>query len=152
MSDTVLRPSSSPVTPANASTVQLPKLRLCVLSVLLWCAGVAAIRLALPLGVFTAGPAAWALLAATIPLAWLCLRLCVRIAGGAGAHIVDVAALVSAPALLLDGVAMSLAPWLYGPIEAGRRAGAAWVLWFVGATLALAFVQASRQASRRMPH
>ena len=152
VSDLVLQSSLSAVTPDRLAATKLPRLHLCALSVLLWCVGVAAIRLAVPYGVFAAGPASWALLAATLPLAWLCLRLCVRVAGGAGAEVVGVAALVSTPALLLDGVAMTLLPWLYGPLEAGQRAGAAWVLWFVGATLALAFLQASRQASRRIAH
>ena len=152
VSDLVLQSSTCPVTPAQLAATPLPRLRLCVLSVLLWGVGVAAIRLALPFGGFAAGPASWAVLAATLPLAWVCLRLCVGVAGKAGVDVIGVAALVCTPALLLDGVAMSLVPWLYGPLEAGRRAGAAWVLWFVGVTLALAFLQASRQAGRRVGH
>ncbi len=158
MSDLVLQSPSSPVTPAAdglrppAPGFYLPVWRLVALSVLLWGVGVGMIRQTSPLGLFAAGPASWALLAATLPLVWLCLRVCRRVAGGPDADIVQVAALASAPALLLDGLAMSLAPWLYGPIEAGRRAGAGWVLWFVGATLALAFLQAGWQTRSLIAH
>ena len=88
------------------------------------------------------------LFAATLPLVWLTLRLGRRVAGW-DADVLLVAAWLSMPALLLDGAAFSAAPWLYGADEAARRAGAGWLLWFVGVSLALAFYQSSRQGVGR---
>lgn len=115
--------------------------------VVLWAVGVLSVRILSPLGVF-AGPRGWLVLAATVPLVWLTLRLVVRLAP-AFLGVVEATALVSAPALLLDGLAFTATPWIYGQAEGSRRAAAAWLLWFVGVSLAMALWRGTRQAPRR---
>ncbi len=119
--------------------------KLALLGMALWAIGVGGVHLAASRGVF--GPAGSPLLLAmTLPLAWATLRL-IRRVSGAGAGMVEATALVSAPALLLDGVVLTWAPWLYDATESGQRAAGAWLLWFVGVSLVIAFAGA-RQARR----
>ena len=132
---------------AASICIAMPVRTLAMLSTVLWAVGVATIRESAPLGAFGAG-VTLPLLAATVPLVWLTLHLGRRVAGWR-ADILLVTAWLSMPALLLDGAAFSAAPWIYGPDETARRAGAGWLLWFVGVSLALAFYQSSRQAVRR---
>ncbi len=132
---------------ATSIRAAMPAATLVVLSAILWAIAVATVRVTAPLGVFGASYAI-PLLAATLPLVWLTLRLGRRVAGW-DADVLLVAAWLSMPALLLDGAAFSAAPWLYGADEAARRAGAGWLLWFVGVSLALAFYQSSRQGVGR---
>ena len=120
-----------------------PERRVILASVLLWAIGVAMIRVLAPTGWLT-GTLSWLVLPATLPVAWLTLRLATHVAGRS-MDVVTLAALACAPALLLDGVGFSCVPGLYGPAEDGRRAAAGWLLWFVGAILALAFRQAARE-------
>ena len=122
-------------------------IRLLLLSVVLWAAGVVTIRVLAPTGWLTSG-LSWLVLPATIPLVWLTLRLAMRIAGGMDP--VLVAAFVSMPALLLDGLAFSYVPFLYGAAEDERRAGAAWLLWFVGVSLALALLRGVKKQGSRL--
>ena len=113
------------------------------LSVALWALGVAMIRLAAPFGMFARHLAA-PLFLATIPMAWLTVDLAGRVAAGR-LGVLEATAVVSAPALLLDGVALTWAPALYGVAAAPLQAPAAWLLWFVGVSLAVA-------SARRLRH
>ena len=131
---------------ATAGRAAFPPLaRLFVLSVVLWGVGVAFIREAIPFGLFSAA-ASFALLAATLPVAWLTVRLARRVAGP-GTTPFEAVALVSMPALLLDGLALTWAPAAYGPAGTSLRIPAAWLLWFVGVSLAVAV-----SAERRREH
>jgi hypothetical protein len=110
---------------------------LMLLGTSLWAIGVLGIHACAPLGVLAP---AWSLplLFAALPMAWLTLRLLRRVAGDAG--LVEALAIASAPALLLDGVALTWAPWVYGAAVAEQRAAGAWLLWFVGVSLVLAMI------------
>ncbi len=120
-----------------------------VLGIVLWAAGVGAARLGTPFGMFDARHA-WILLLGSLPLVWLSVRLTGRV-GGTGCSLIEAVGLASAPALLLDGVVLTWVPDLYCAGEAGHRAAGAWLLWFVGASLALAFWCASRQTDALAP-
>ena len=119
--------------------------RLMALSAMLWGVGVATIRLAAPHGLFAPAFSA-VLFAATVPLAWFTVDLAVRVAGR-HTPLLATATLVSMPALLLDGVAITWAPGLYGPAALPLRAEAAWLLWFVGVSLAMALWRQMRQSA-----
>jgi len=114
--------------------------RLSALSVGLWVVGVLAVHFAAPFGVFGA-PFAAILLIATIPLAWLTVRLAGRFSPG---RIVEAVALASMPALVLDGLALTWMPAVYSVDAGEQRAAAAWLLWFVGVSLAIAIWKSFR--------
>lgn len=117
--------------------------RLSAVSVGLWGVGVLAVHFGAPLGVFTA-PFAAVLLAATVPMAWGTVRLAGRVGGLAPARIVEAVALGSMPALVLDGLALTWMPAFYSVTAGEQRAAAAWLLWFVGVSLAIAVWKGSR--------
>jgi hypothetical protein len=111
--------------------------RLSALSVGLWVVGVLTVHFAAPFGAFGA-PFAAVLMIATIPLAWLTVRLAGRSGGLGRGRIVEAVALASMPALVLDGVALTWMPAVYSLDVGEERAAAAWLLWFVGVSLAIA--------------
>jgi hypothetical protein len=115
---------------------------LCALGTGLWVVGVASGHLAAPYGAFTPGFAP-ALLIATLLMAWLSVRLIARVGGRT--TLLEATALASIPALLLDGAAFTWAPQLYSTVEAEQRQAAAWLLWFVGAALAIALFNSVRR-------
>ena len=78
----------------------------------------------------------------TIPLNWL-TRLMVRMPPRA---MVQVIAVTSGWAGLLDGVAMSHFPWLYGSDPANILAGAAWLLWALAVAGILSLITTWRAA------
>jgi len=65
------------------------------------------------------------------------------------AHMVTIIAVTSAVATLLDGVAMSQFPALYGSDRAITGAGAAWLLWAIGVAGVLSLVTAARANRER---
>jgi hypothetical protein len=105
----------------------------------LWGIGLVAIHLAAPFGVLTPS---WSLpmLLATLPLAWLTLRLLGRIAGASGLSLVEMLCIAAMPALLLDGVVLSWAPWLYSAVVSEQRAAGGLLLWFNGVAIVLALL------------
>jgi len=116
--------------------------RLCALGVGIWVVGVVSAHLAAPFGMFTAGFAP-ALLITTVLAAWLCVRLVKRVSGRA--NLLEAVALVSMPALSLDGIALTWAPGLYSAVDSEQRQAAAWLLWFVGVSLSIALVRTGRR-------
>jgi hypothetical protein len=113
------------------------------LGIAFWVAGVTAARGLARAGMFA--PAwQWAILIGTIPVAWLTVRCIRRLLRPSLADLPQVTAIVSIPALLLDGMVMTAAPDLYSPDEPVRRAIAAWLLWFVGVALAVALTMRAR--------
>jgi len=121
--------------------------RLCALGVGLWMVGVVSAHVGAPVGMFAAGFTG-VLLVATLPVAWLCVRLIGRLRGQLGW--VEATALASMPALILDGVAFSWAPGFYSEWAGEQRRAAAWLLWFVGVALAIAAFKTAR-GSRVVP-
>jgi hypothetical protein len=128
------------------SNNRVPAVRLGVLGAILWVIGVEGIRLAAPSGAFTARFAVLALLAA-VPMAWGTVRLARRIGERGGAGVLESVALVALPAALLDGAALTWAPSLYAAAAADQRAAAAWLLWFLGASFAMALVMSPKRAT-----
>jgi hypothetical protein len=126
------------------SNSSLPAARLAMLGAVLWVIGVAGIHLASPHGVFSARLAFFMLLAA-VPMAWGTVRLARRIGLPSGAGLVEAVGLVALPAALLDGIALTWAPGLYAADAADQRAAAAWLLWFLGASLAAALAMSPRR-------
>jgi hypothetical protein len=114
----------------------------------LWAVGVLAIHQLAPFGVFLPDAGAILLLAA-LPMAWLTVRLAVRVAGEAGPDPLTAVAIVSAPALLLDGLALTWAPSIYAGSAGEQRAAGAWLLWFVGVSLLIAIARAGVSPARR---
>ena len=126
----------------------VPAFRLVVLGVSLWVAGVLAVHLASPAGVFSER-LAMLLLAATVPMAWGTVRLARRVAGLDGRQLIEGVALTSLPAALLDGVALTWIPGLYATDAADQRSVAAWLLWFLGASLAIAAAMSRKRTAGR---
>jgi hypothetical protein len=118
------------------------------LGVAFWVSGVVGVHFLAPLGVFS-GRWSWALLVGTGPAAWGTVRLIKRVSGVAGGALPGAVAMVSMPALLLDGVAMTWAPFVYVGDAAAQRAVGAWLLWFVGVSLVVAFLRARAGAPTR---
>ena len=48
-------------------------------------------------------------------------------------------------ALFLDGIALTMAPWIYGSTPDALLPGAAWLLFGVGTFLGAAFVEGRRR-------
>ena len=100
------------------------------LGAVFWLVAAVALRLAEPLGVIGAGAAPQALalavvavsLAVTVILVQALLRL-------RGARLFEAVSVMTMTALLLDGLAFSFAPGLYGSGEGHRLAASALVLW-----------------------
>ena len=119
-------------------------LRLTILSVALWIAATAYIRLwpaALtdpvtgPLGFVT-----------TFPMAWLSVWLVLKLGGLAPRDLPTGAAIVGGLAMMIDGAALRFAPAVYGNNETVLRLGAAWLLWGYGVSFAIALFWARRSA------
>ncbi len=114
-----------------------PITRLFALSAGLWAIGAITIHMTAPFGLF-APLMAPILLAATLPLAWLTVRLANRLGGLPLSRLMETVTLVSVPALLLDGIGLSFIPTFYSVNPTEQRVAAAWLLWFVGVSLAIA--------------
>jgi hypothetical protein len=117
--------------------------RFAMLGTAFWAAGVLSVHALAALGGF-ARPYAAPLLCLTLPAAWLAARCGRRLLRLSPTHLVAGIALLSAPALLLDGVVLTWAPRLYVADPTDQRAAAAWLLWFVGVTIVLAVIMARR--------
>lgn len=108
------------------------------LAVSFWASGVGLIRL-ISWQELWGGLANAVLFVLSIPTAWLCIVSVRRLAGLAPAQVLTGTALITAVVALLDGVAMTWWPALYG---GPALLAAAWLLWFVGAVLGVAVMQA----------
>ena len=108
--------------------------RLLVAGAIFWALGVASVRFMGPLGAFRP---ALALLLVTVPVVWTTVRV---VAGAMprSVSLLESVSLVCMPALLLDGIAFSLVPGLYGSNEAERRTALAWLVFYVAMCLATA--------------
>jgi Family of unknown function (DUF5367) len=132
-------------TGAGLTTAQL--IGLLVMGDVLWFVAAMFIRFA-GQGLFTAGnPWLIALFVGSLPVAWALVAIPCRMLRVARPHYVKAATLMAAPALLLDGVAITWFPTLYGVGVPGLELAAAWLLWGVGAS----FVFANLIEAERMP-
>jgi len=120
---------------------------LVALGIVLWFLAAMLIRYGIPAGLFGSKASIAVLYAATIPGAWLLVRLCRRTGALTPEQIVPGVAIASAAALPCDGMALTWAPQLYGPDAASILPAAAWLLWGVGFCLTLAVVNAGRETS-----
>jgi hypothetical protein len=105
---------------------------------LVWFLAALFIRFAGPAGIFD-GAKGLALYGLTMPATIPLNARTRKIAGLPRRRIVTAIAVTSATATMLDGVAMSLFPQLYGDPVA-MRDGAVWLLWAIGVGLMLALV------------
>jgi cation transport ATPase len=78
----------------------------------------------------------------TIPIAWVFFWLGVTLARAKGTVVMPTMVVMSFTAMLLDGVALTFFPTLYGPTYA---IGGAWILWGLGLIQLITFIQ-TRQA------
>jgi len=94
------------------------------------------------MGVFH-GYKAIALYALTIPATVPLNARSRKLARASKSQMVTIIAVTSAVATILDGVAMSQFPALYGADPAITGAGAAWLLWAIGVAGALSLLTAA---------
>jgi hypothetical protein len=136
-----LEPPAFDLTPARVA-------RLALFATFVWFLAALFIRYAGPHGIFT-GAKAGLLYALTIVVTIPLNARIRRIAGLPRTHMVPVVAVTTATATMLDGVAMTYFPALYGadPVIMGQ--GAAWLLWAIGvaAALSLAVAAGERRAA-----
>lgn len=95
--------------------------------------------------VFVPGSAALPLVfALSVPIAWVFVRVGTLLGGAREAAVLPAVVVMTSTAMLLDGLAMTFFPALYGLPHAQLLLGAAWLLWGVGLCQTIAFVQARR--------
>jgi hypothetical protein len=111
-------------------------------STCVWFLAAMFIRFVGPMGVFH-GYRALALYALTIPATLPLNARSRKLVRAPRSQMDTVIAVTSAVATMLDGVAMSQFPALYGCDPAITGAGAAWLLWAIGVAGALSLITAS---------
>ncbi|WP_428376398.1 hypothetical protein [Lichenicoccus sp.] len=120
---------------------------LCISGAMFWLADVAWIRL---LPFFVVDPVGGDIgFLLSVPVAWICVRLCQCLAGLDDAQIVPGITFLVVVAALLHALALRWAPACYGEDRAGRL-GSAWLLWIYGLILGSALL-AARRAARTRP-
>jgi hypothetical protein len=87
----------------------------------------------------------------SLPMALLSVRLTRKLAGLEMSQLLAGVTLVGAIAMVIDGVMLRFVPWIYGSDDALLRAGAAWLLWGYGVSLAFAFLWVSREERTALP-
>lgn len=85
----------------------------------------------------------------SVPVAWMCVRLCQRLAGLDGMQLVPGVTLLVIVAALVHASALRWAPGLYGDDHVGRL-GSAWLLWIYGLILGFALLSARRTGRTRL--
>jgi hypothetical protein len=121
---------------------------LTVFSTVVWFLAAMFIRFVGPMGVFH-GYKVIALYALTIPATAPLNARSRKLVRAPKSQMVTVIAVTSAVATMLDGVAMSQFPALYGADPAITGAGAAWLLWAIGVAGVLSLITAARANSAR---
>jgi hypothetical protein len=121
---------------------------LMALASLVWLCAALFIRWLGPMGAFT-GLSRVIVYGSTVVLTIPLNRRTLKIAGLSKHHMVTAIAVTTATATMLDGVAMSYFPELYGGDPAITGAGAAWLLWAIGVASALAVVSSAREGGTR---
>jgi hypothetical protein len=119
------------------------RLPLCIiLGIIFWFAAAMIIRFLGP-SFFVPGNIVLPLVAfiVTVPIAWVFFWLGITLAGAKGAAIMPTMVVMSFTAMLLDGIALTFFPTLYGPTYA---IGGAWILWGLGLIQVMTFIQTRR--------
>ena len=116
-------------------------LSLILLGAVLWFLAAVFIRLAMPWGLFSGGYATAILFGITALLAPVLLSSVHRLTAGGEGPRLPTAAILCLVGGLLDAVAMTWSPELYASNPARLVAGAAWLLFGVGALLTSAMLQ-----------
>lgn len=119
-------------------------IRLILVGAIGWALAASFIRFAHGAGLFT-GAAEPVLFGLCFPLAWgtaVLLRTSGRLRRD---HVVPAMSIGLIPALFLDGIALTTAPWIYGATPDALLPAAAWLLFGVGAFLAAAFLEERRR-------
>ena len=118
-------------------------------------AALAGIVIAIGVGAASPGPSfstqsIWLplLFLGTIPGSWASVKLCLPLGGCSPQNAVPAVALMSIAALLLDGVAFTWIPSVYGSDPQAIHLGATWLLWAVGVFLAVSFFVARPRQER----
>lgn len=135
------------MTTAAASSPSRPALRLPVLvalGVALWFLAALMFRVLGPVVLVPGSVLLPLVFALFIPVAWVFLWVGVALARVRGAAVLPAAAVMSAVAMLLDALALTFLPALYGLPTAGLLLVAAVLLWGVAWILLFAFVQSRR--------
>jgi hypothetical protein len=120
---------------------------LAAFSTFVWFLAALFIRFVGPTGVFH-GDRAIALYALTIPATVPLNARSRKLVRAPKSQMVIVIAVTSAVATMLDGMAMSQFPALYGADPAITGAGAAWLLWAIGVAGVLSLITAARAEGR----
>ena len=84
----------------------------------------------------------------SVPVAWVCVRVVLRLAGLAAGQLVAGTAVMVVVAALIHAVAFRWVPDLYGDDHTGRL-GAAWLLWIYGLLVAFALLMARAGGGER---
>lgn len=117
----------------------LPLPRLTLLGVFFWFLAAMAIRFFGPSLLVRGGLPSMFVFLATVPLAWGLLRLAMAMGRVRGAAVLPALAVMSLVAMMLDGVAITWVPELYGVAPDAMGMAAAWLLWGVAWTFVWAF-------------
>ena len=117
----------------------LPLLRLALLGVFFWFLAAMAIRFFGPSLLVRGSLAPVFVFLATVPLTWGLLRLAMAMGRVRGAAVLPALAVMSLVAMMLDGVAITWVPELYGVAPDAVGMAAAWLLWGVAWTFVWAF-------------
>ena len=84
------------------------------------------------------------LFAATLPLSWAFIRLTLAIGGVKTSDALAPVAIMCATGMMMDGIAISHFPALYGDSSGHVALGAAWLLWGVGVLITMALYMQSK--------
>ena len=114
------------------------------LGVVTWLVAALFIRLALPHGWLSGGPATVAVFLLSLPVAAVSVEAAHRLTFGRTGGLIRTACVISSVGLLLDGVAFVWASSLYTSDPASLARGGAWLLWIVGVTLVYAMLRPMR--------
>jgi hypothetical protein len=85
----------------------------------------------------------------SLPMAFLSVWLTRKLAGLQMSQLLAGVTLVGAIAMMIDGLLLRFGPGIYGSDDALLRAGAAWLLWGYGVSLAFAFLWVSIKGTER---
>ena len=124
----------SPPAPPSSRSVPL----YVVLGAVFWLVAAFFIRLAGPPLFSLASPWLAVLFAASFPISWLLITMCLALGGVPRCAALVPVTIMCVTGLLLDGIAISRFPSLYGASPEQVMLGAAWLLWGVGVLLLLA--------------
>ena len=117
------------------------------LGILTWLFAALFIRLALPYGWLSGGPATIGVFLLSLPVAAVSIEAAHWLTFGRAGGLIRTACVISSVGLLLDGFAFVWASGLYTSDRASLALGGAWLLWIVGVTLVYAVLRPAATAA-----